>query len=594
MLVGMFLFAGICWGAVPVTDNLIAAFDGTSANLTPSGKIMTWYDQAANGGNNNAIGETPAPESPDSRPLMVDEIMPNGLIMPVVRFDGTNDNLTVGSTSALDTNQLTWFIVVKADDTSVTANILRSGYSDRGDGTANPYLWGSYTYADSIYSHARSIAGSNKARGAAANSNQWYVVTGSWNGDSIRQWLDGVYSGGLAGADALPSGHIRTRIGASSTDTPDSFFAGYVAEILIYDTAMGIDDSDRELIETYLTDKYITPQGQLSVPITHDMIMHFQPDSAVTTYDAGDDAYYVDSWTDLSGHGNDAVMFDSASRPRLVSDGDFDSLDFDSGDGLESNFKALVVNSNDTDFVKNRFTWFIVYKDKQPSSAGWRSLLSSGYEFFYTYFNYVWGSRTANNTVMSFTRTRIGEWRGEVSDEGEGVYGWNAVVGLWDPNQVMDGDIDQYVNPVSESAPTLADAKSTVPDGLSDIVGDQAIEDNPDYFSTPIHRGSVIGAVFETDQFGFTGNLEDGHRFGGNIAEIIVYNTGLTPVEILSVSNYLEMKYGYGGQQVALEPLTDCFGIQASGESWLVDMNEDCEVNFGDLGLFATEWLSVQ
>ncbi len=240
--------------------NLIAQFDGTSANLTPSGKIMTWYDQAADGGNNNAIGATPDVGAPDTRPLLVSEVMPNGLTKNVAKFDGINDNLVIGASSILDTNTLTWFMVMKAD-TSITSVALRSSYADRGDGNANNALWGNYTQSSGVItSHTRSVTGSIKARSAAVNSNEWFIVTAAWDGNTIRQWVNGVYSGALTGGNANPSGHLSTTIGAH-TGGSGFFMDGSIAEIQIYDHAMmDISGGERETIEQDLMDTYFVPE----------------------------------------------------------------------------------------------------------------------------------------------------------------------------------------------------------------------------------------------------------------------------------------------------------------------------------------------
>jgi hypothetical protein len=235
--------------------DLVAMFDGTSANLTPMGKIMTWYDQSGIGGNNDAQGLEPDPGDPDTRPLLVDMVMPNGQTMKVADFDGTNDNLTIGGNSAFDGMNRTWVVVAKAD--SLDSSLLFSGaYSSGSSSIGNRYMWDTWADGDSYRARGRDAAGTSlSAESGYGNVGEWAIVIGTWqSNNNVRVRAYALEDESLTlhyhargPTDANPTGHLRSRIGADSEATPGSlaelFFDGQIAEVRYYDTNFGSDDA---------------------------------------------------------------------------------------------------------------------------------------------------------------------------------------------------------------------------------------------------------------------------------------------------------------------------------------------------------------
>ena len=337
----------------------------------------------------------------------------------------------------------------------------------------------------------------------------------------------------------------------------------------------------------------IGPVAWAQLPVTHDLVAHFDSQNVVTVYDDANDVYMVTEWTDLSGNGNDAVAMDDSLRPALKPDGAgagavaYDSLDF-------LGEKALKIMPNQTDFAgANEFTWFAVYKT--PAVPGsFMGVLFSGYEMLKTdgtpwtadyQICRTWGSFIQNNRMMSYARNQDASMKNEPDDLYHGLYGWNLVIGVWDPDtgngsNCVEGDIDNYLNPLTALHPTFADGKSPAYDGVT----------GP--YTLINHIGLSLGGSFILDEpptySQFTNFLN------GEFAEVIIYHDGLTQAETEAVATYLKSKYNYGGDVGGLlppTPLNDCASALAAG-GVMGDLDDDCAVNLGDFAILASNWLT--
>lgn len=252
-------FAGLA------SAGLIAQFDGTNANLTPLGKIMTWYDQEATGGDNNAEGLMPNEGDPDTRPLLVDAVMPGGLTVKVADFDGVNDNLTIGGNSAFDGNNRTFVLVAKAD--SMASSLMFSGAYASGAGSNSGYMWDIWADGDSYRARGRTATGGSKAADSNYGSaGEWTIIIGTWQtNNNVRAYVYGLadetltlYYRAAGIIDASPAGHLRSRIGSASLDDPAFFFDGQIAEVRYYDHNM--DSTEVAALAEELQAKYVIPE----------------------------------------------------------------------------------------------------------------------------------------------------------------------------------------------------------------------------------------------------------------------------------------------------------------------------------------------
>jgi hypothetical protein len=331
--------------------------------------------------------------------------------------------------------------------------------------------------------------------------------------------------------------------------------------------------------------------GLADVPVTNSMVVRLDAASVVL-----DGNGLVVQMNDLSPSGvNDAVQNDPNHIPSLLpaAANGYPAIDF-AGDGTSLNpAKALVIPANEADFAGDNFTWFIVYKLNDPSE--YSGLMWSTYDMVddlsqpwgVTAKFRTWGTLHGSNEVQTNVRNSTEDWRGQSAGAGNGLAGWNLSIGRWKDTSSTDGLIEHFMNPFTASRPTLLDALGAANAGSSDVVDPQpALHD---------HKGTVIGGTFNDS---WDAPYVYQFLFGGQIAEIIIYNSALDDTDISSVAQYLKAKYNYGeeiwvpgGSYVA--PLTDCTGIYAAGAQPVSDLNQDCKVDMLDFAVLADNWLDM-
>ena len=244
---------GIGQAIAPVVDGLVVALSGEDAATDAGGGVFVWNDRAAGGGLNDAVAGADGP-------TRVSVTMPSGTLHEVLDFDGVDDSLRLAADEDLDSNSLTWFTVLRSDDPAATDVVLRSSYDDRGDGQVNDKIWGTYLENGRYLTHSRTADGIMKAAVSdTVVGGDWVILSAVWDGETITQYINGLPSGSISGADAQPFFHLGTSVGAAL----DGGFAfdGQIAELLIYNTALNTNDHD--VIFNFLRSKYFDPIAQL-------------------------------------------------------------------------------------------------------------------------------------------------------------------------------------------------------------------------------------------------------------------------------------------------------------------------------------------
>lgn len=258
--------------SVPVTNNLLVALQGSSSMTTAAGGVAIWPDGAPLGGWQD-FSQTVT----SNQPVLVTTALPNGHAFPVLDFTQSNLNhLELGVTPSLETNTLTWFVVFKPDMAGVgnTRTLLSSAYKDAD------YLWGTLISGTTgaFASFSRTSDGTMiSAAFQPAVSNQWFAMSGTWNGTAGALNGNGVQSligrllaqdrtpyanATVTGVNALPAGHRMMRIGRlSGGEDTSRLFDGQIAELLMYNTALSAADADA--VMEYLDRKYFKVLGTL-------------------------------------------------------------------------------------------------------------------------------------------------------------------------------------------------------------------------------------------------------------------------------------------------------------------------------------------
>ena len=241
-------------------------------------------------------GQHATQSSPANRPIYV----PNALAgQPVLQFDGVNDFLTTTLPQIWGDKSI--FIVLKRANTQPTTEISSSGE------------W------------AGAFLGANPDGGFTESEGRLWVAHDLRRPSQINKFILKSYiRNGLDGT-------LRVNGAASTVQVPDSaygnytisdayyfFFPGQIAEILIYNRAVG--EAERQSIERYLSEKYKLPVQP--PPITTGLQLRLATDTIDTTDLSQvvqlNGSTYVKDWLDTSGNGYHAVQATANKQPGLI------------------------------------------------------------------------------------------------------------------------------------------------------------------------------------------------------------------------------------------------------------------------------------
>ena len=214
--------------------------DATDISASDGDAISNWSDASGNGNN---FTQSSAPLQPT---YSSSSTINSG---PAVNF--ANDHMVSGSISALESNQLSWIVVLNTNNTS-TQIVNRSNFNS-GAGVGSNTLLGNYTTSTLFRSHTRE-SGSNMC--AVDDSYQLgsHIWTSIWDGTtSFRTYIDESLVGESFAGSASPSGHNYTLLGANNLSNQYSFI-GDIAECIFY--SININNAQRIILDNYLSTKY--------------------------------------------------------------------------------------------------------------------------------------------------------------------------------------------------------------------------------------------------------------------------------------------------------------------------------------------------
>ena len=259
--------------------------------LNDNDPVGTWSDLSGNGHNVSNTG--------DARPTYKTGIQ-NGL--PVVRFDGTDDLLNTSGFGYDGANsEITVFVVgtrrasIADGGSFVTLSSAENSYPWQG-WAQGAFFWEHQDNGYKLTTHRNDLQ--NALMDTLTTQDTFDVLAARINSSHHRIYLNGA----LDGESVVASGAFNSDwfwIGGSPNDTGRNYKQWDIAEVIIYDSALS--DTDRNNIETYLSDKYNISVSSPTLTATRD---------TVTTYNssAGSAKLVAD---DVSGFTQDVNVGDA-------------------------------------------------------------------------------------------------------------------------------------------------------------------------------------------------------------------------------------------------------------------------------------------
>ena len=330
-------------GLGPAELTMALRLDSSEFSSAVTG-LETWSDTSGN-------GHDATRSNPSLRPNVVMDVQ-NGL--PVVRFDGSDDCMTVAHTYTTGSG----FIVAKYD----------------ADGDDAKFDW-----YDGLYGSGTDNGGSGMYWTGSNNSGSW-EGGGQFSGSRYR---DGVLSG--AALSAPDTFHLYN----GGDTTPNSFTAwslgrdraiggrtwqGDIAEVVIYEEALS--DYDRKGVEVYLDEKWGLGLNLRSTygpgSFNEDpYALGLASPTMVLRLDASilGATSALATWVDRSGNGHAATQGTAANQPSVVS-------------GAQNGLSVVRCDgSGDFMTVAHAYTCgtaFIIAKYTSATFNGWDGLYGSG------------------------------------------------------------------------------------------------------------------------------------------------------------------------------------------------------------------------
>lgn len=226
---------------VPPSANLKFWLKADSLGLSDGAQITTWTDSAAS-------PHSPTQATSNNRPTYRTNVL-NG--QPVVRFDGSNDELVTSSFTGSDvfTSDTVTIVAVIKQDSTASINGLLSWAAPNTTNIINVHP----TFSNTLYFDYgnRSSGGRTNIAQPSDWDDTWHVLRLDRRGTVVKYYIDGelFYTSSMSDdLDVTVSAPLQ--IGRAES----SYFKGDVAEIIIYDSYLNTTDAGA--LDNYIYDKY--------------------------------------------------------------------------------------------------------------------------------------------------------------------------------------------------------------------------------------------------------------------------------------------------------------------------------------------------
>lgn len=243
-------------GGVGTSSNNVIWLDANQLGLSDGAAVSTWTDASGNG--NDFTQATPA-----DQPMFNTSGSINS--MPTVTFDGASEFLGSGAITDLDTDELSYFIILQNQSSLPTPTDEKYGMVISTRSSENNIEWAVQLKRENgsvvaVERYARTSGGPFAISTTLRNNTEALastIIDGIWRGDNnIYGLVDGGGSASTAGANNTGFTHVLTNIGAGldGADASVRWFEGEIAEVIVFSEE--INSAQEKIINNYLSAKY--------------------------------------------------------------------------------------------------------------------------------------------------------------------------------------------------------------------------------------------------------------------------------------------------------------------------------------------------
>jgi len=224
-------------GGVGNSTSNIVWLDANELSYIDGGIVDVFGDISGNG---NDFTQLSSSEQPTYKVNVV-----NG--MSVVRFDGVNDNMLSSNISALESANVTSFIVFKQNSMTNTG-LLGSNYG------SDSQKWRIYGQSNGNVRTIQYSGGVYHANYNAFNTS-FNFISSHITPSNIKLYKEGQLQQSVNGIYTTPSSHNYLKISGYPGHTNNNWaLDGDIAEVIIFNTSL--NDLERVIVENYLGAKY--------------------------------------------------------------------------------------------------------------------------------------------------------------------------------------------------------------------------------------------------------------------------------------------------------------------------------------------------
>ena len=328
-----------------------------------NGGVDVWADQSGRGNDAWAVSST-------NRPLLATATI-RGNLHDVLRFDGSNDVLTLGTNVDISRQDHTAFFVAARTGGTAPATGNLFGF-DRWGGRAEDGWY--YKFTQGQVDMEAGHNGNNYAYQLASSSqpnNRFVLGEGRFStaDTTATLWVDGQLRANDSSVSVPLNEPANTRLNIGALDYPSgsspptefrNYFQGDIAEVLVFDRALS--KAEQMTVRSYLADKY------LAIPLEAKAYWAFRGDG--TDSIGSNDLTLRDETTFVPGRWNQGLRVTNSSSQGYASAAS--SVDLD----IAQQFSAAMWLNYDED--NNQ--WARAVARMQDGSNGFNVAFQEGHE----------------------------------------------------------------------------------------------------------------------------------------------------------------------------------------------------------------------